>query len=205
MDTVKEFRSMFLQRYLEKNKIGRRSISRSKTKPKPIASSMNSASMSMPRNSDCRNYKLSKSFDGKILAAKSNNEEELDDDDDDINKYFDFNRKQADANNRVYQRFSLPNAADDFETYDEMMARESSQHMQSPSLSFLNSQETNPFQQLVNSYTDLGGSETNSTTYSLNLNNTEDSFVTNLNCLDFNMVKSNDFYYQGKNIKMNQF
>lgn len=196
MDSVKEFRNMFLKCYLEKNKIGRRSISRSisKTKSKPIASSMNTSGLCL--NAESVN-KLSKSFDAKMLSTKSTNEEEPDDEDDDIYKYFDFKCKKSDTN-RGSQRYSLPNPVNELETFDEMIARQNNTQNQSSSLSFLNEASlSSQFQHLASpSHAELYGSQTNSAAYSLNLiNNNEESFFTNLDCLNFSLTNPTPIYF----------
>lgn len=77
MDSLKEFRSMFLERYLEKNKIGRKSQSRSMSK----SSSKQKPSLN----------KLSKSYDSKFTIKSIEDEY----DDDNICKYFDFETNQS--------------------------------------------------------------------------------------------------------------
>jgi hypothetical protein len=110
MDSMKEFKSLFLERYLEKNKIGRKSLSRSITKSSSKLNKSNSLN------------KLSRSLSGSIKQP--------DDDDYEIYKFFDFlpqhqqqREKQSASNSNntnsnlisnaieinQRQRFSLPN------------------------------------------------------------------------------------------------
>ena len=111
MDSMKEFKTLFLERYLEKNKIGRKSLSRSITKSSSKLNKSNSLN------------KLSRSLSSSIKQP--------DDDDYEIYKFFDFlpqqqqqqrdkqsasNSKNTNSNlvsNAIEinqrQRFSLPN------------------------------------------------------------------------------------------------
>jgi hypothetical protein len=113
MDSMKEFKTLFLERYLEKNKIGRKSLSRSITKSSSKLNKSNSLN------------KLSRSLSSSIKQP--------DDDDYEIYKFFDFlpqqqqqqqqrDKQSASNSNNINsnlvsnaieinqrQRFSLPN------------------------------------------------------------------------------------------------
>lgn len=171
MDSLKEFRNIFLERYLEKNKIGRKSISRSISKqkqPKP-ASFM----------------KLSKSFDVKMLAKS--NEDEFDDYN--ICKYFDFNTNASSA--------GISGSTHHLLTPDEDKSSDASKHL-SLSFNLYNSSYTDSFMNTLKLNTN--SSETLDSDLAFSFMSAQSSATNNEEDLFFKTdfsTKQEDHYFQG--------